>query len=298
MRFLAFALALGCSAAPRPAPVIVSVEVRETERRAPGMMDAAMELIDGNVGGLVHLEQVRAHPTTWSITRLGGYGKLCEDLGLDPIFDVDEFFVAAPDVGSCIETVVLRHHLSPERVEQTFAELRKNSREPAVFVAGLSVPAIAVRTRERPQVIFAPRPDHIVMVPRAEFVRAAAFVRATPLPPSRDGEAWIGWGSAAGWPLLGTFVQGLVIPSADVTTYLGERHVMHARAHATSPAEARTSADRLQRLTDRVLRLPIVGAMILDPIDFRVKGSDVFTDIALRPSEHEWLLAQMDDGCW
>jgi hypothetical protein len=73
---------------------------------------------------------------------------------------------------------------------------------------------------------------------------------------------------------------------------------MHARADATSPEAARNNAAILQRLTDRVLRMPIVGAMLFDPIDFRVDGSAVVTDLSLRPDEHEWLLAQMDDGCW
>ena len=65
------------------------VEVQQNERRAPGMMDAAMELIDANVGALIHLDRVREHRAAWNITRLGGFDKLCDDAGLDPVFDVD-----------------------------------------------------------------------------------------------------------------------------------------------------------------------------------------------------------------
>jgi hypothetical protein len=298
MRYLPLCLALGCTAAPRPPAPIVAVEVRETERRSPGLMDAASELIEANVGALVHLDRVREHPTTFSIARLGGYEKLCEDAGLDPIFDVDRFFVAAVDLGSCRETIVLRHHLSPARVDEVFERLAKNSKEPAAHITGLGTRAIAVKTRERPQVVFAPRPDHLVLIPRDAVERAGAFMRALALPPPQKGEAWAGWGSDGGWPLLGKFVPGLVIPSASIVTYLGERHVMRARAHAVSPAAAKNNAAILQRMTDSVLRMPLIGAMLLDPIDFHVDDGDVVTEISLRPAEHQWLLAQMDEGCW
>jgi len=165
-------------------------------------------------------------------------------------------------------------------------------------VTGLGVHAIAVRTREHPQVVFAPRPDHLVLIPRDAVARAGAFLRATALPGSREGEAWAGWGSQEGWPRLSEFAPRLAIPTASLVTFLGERHVTHARAGAVSPEAARSNAAIFQKLTDSILRMPIVGAMLFDPIDFRVEGSDVVTDISLRPAEDQWLLAQMDDGCW
>lgn len=298
MRVLVLTLVVGCTAAPRAPVMELPIAVREPERRAPGMMDAATEILDANVGGLVHLDLVRGHPRAWNITRLGGYDKFAEDAGLDAIFDVDRFFVSAIDLATCRQALVLRHHLPPARVAEVFATLAKNSKEPAARVTGLGVPAIAVRTRERQQVVLAPRPDHLVMIPRDVTELAGAFVRATPLPSSSNGEAWAGWGTEQGWPLLEAFVPGLVIPSASVTTYLGERHVMHVRAHARSAEQARTSAALLQRTTDAVLRMPIVGAMLFEPIEFRVVEDDVVTDISLSPSEHEWVLAQMSDGCW
>ena len=57
-------------------------------------------------------------------------------------------------------------------------------------------------------------------------------------------------------------------------------------------------APRLQQMSDAVLRMPLIGAMMIDPIDFHVEGTEVTTEIALHPAEHQWLLAQMKDGCW
>ena len=265
---------------------------------ATGMMDAAIDLAGGNVGALVHVDRLRGHPTTWPITRVAGFGKLLDDLGLDPIFDVERVFVTAGGVVSCRPVIVIRHRLDRARVEAAFEKLLDNSREPGAHVEGLGFPAVRVRTRKLKQLVIAPRPDHIVMLPFDQAKLASTFAGAAPLPPPKADEVWFGWSNESGWPPFPEIMSGFSLSGGSLTAFIGDKHTVKLRGWARSQTEARQNAALLQKAADSVLKLPIIGAMIVDPIEFRANGDEVSTDVVLGPSEHEWILAHMTDGCW
>jgi hypothetical protein len=263
-----------------------------------GMMDVAIEIAGGNVGGLIHIERLREHPTTWPVLRLGGLNKLFEDMGLDPIFDVDRAFVTASGVISCRPVLVVRHHLPRARVAQAFEQLLANSREPGARIDNLGFPAIRVRTRKLPQLVIAPRDDHFVMLPLGQSPLAADFVGGAPLPPPRDQEVWFGWSNEAGWPPFPPALDGFTLTNGTLKAYVGEKHIIKLRGWARTQTEATANAAILQKAADSVLRLPVIGSMIMDPIDFHAVGDEVAADVVLGPPEHQWILAHMTDGCW
>src|SRR5262249_4414268 len=189
-----------------------------------GVMDVAELVAQGNVGVMIHVDRVRAHPSAWSITRLSGWGELLEDGGLDPIFDVDRVFIAAPAVVSCRPVLAFEHSLSEERVGAVMRALLDESESPRNWIEGLGFPAIEITPRKKPQLFFAPKKGLMVMIPIDRAPEARRFADATPLPPPAGGEAWTGWSNEAGWPTLPDALSTLALHDGRATFTLGSTH--------------------------------------------------------------------------
>ncbi|MGZ3452935.1 MAG: hypothetical protein ACXVEF_25230 [Polyangiales bacterium] len=291
---LACALTFGCST--RPVVIeTVHVEPQPVGTGEVGLMDAAYGAADANVGALIHVDVVRSHDTTWSITRLAGWGRFAENAGLDPIMDVDRVFVAAPNVISCSPVVVLRHH---GQNAAALEHLLSVSRVPGKRVKGLGFGAVAVTPNRLPLLVIAPDPQHLVMLPYAKRHRASSFADATALPGPVADEAWIGWSARYGWPPFPPQLEKFNLADGSLVARLGAKHVIELRGTAVSQASAEENAKLLQAAVDDVRDIPVIGGMIIDPIHFTATRDRVSAEIVLSPSSHQWFLGQMRDGCW
>ena len=300
---LALMFVVGCVARPREptATTKLSLQRGSFEVGQTGLMDAAVDVVGANVGALIHVEQIRGRPASWNITRLAGWGDLAEDLGLDAIADLDRVFIAAPAVISCQPAIVLRHHLPIARVDEALDQLVASSKKPARRILGLGFPAVVVATRKRSQVVFAPDASHVVMLPAEHLMRMSQFVSAKPLPAPIGDEAWIGWSNPSGWPPLPPMLEGFSIANGTLVARLGPKDVVELRGWAHSTSSARENARILQHAADQVSGIPVIGGMIMDPVEFTVRGGggdEVFAEIVLSPADHKWFLAHMAAGCW
>jgi hypothetical protein len=291
---IAVVVAIGCRAAsPKSVAIEPSPPPRLVEDKT-GLMDAAVAVIGGNVGALVHSDRLGTEPATWNVARVGGYGKFLDDAGLDPFVDVERVFVTATGVVSCRPIIVVQHRLAS--TDAVFERLLERSKSPGKRVAGLGV---YVRTRKAWQFVFAARPNALVMMPRDLAQFAEQFRDARPLPPPVGAELWVGWSNESGWPPFPGPLAGFSLTSGTMTTYATEtKHIVKLRGHARSQTSARENRDILQRAADSILKMPVIGAMLFDPIEFRVEGDEVATEVMLNPPEHQWILAHMTDGCW
>lgn len=298
MRWGPFALLLVCACSRVRAPVSsVSAPPLAPVEPTRGLMDAAVDIIGGNVGALVHMSRLSNEPTTWSVSRVGGFGRFLDDAELDASTDVERVFVTATNVVSCRPVIVVQHRLTT--TEAVFERLLAKSKPPGKRVVGLGVPAVYVKTRRTRQLVFAPRPNALVTMPRDLAPWAGHFIGSKPLPAPVSDELWFGWSNEFGWPPFPSALAGFSLTSGTLTTYATEKkHVIKLRGHAYSQTSARENRDILQRAADRVLKMPVIGAMLIDPIEFRVDGDEVATDVMLNPPEHQWILAHMTDGCW
>ncbi len=290
---IAIALFAGCRSTPRPVALVAPPPPVTIEAKT-GLMDAAVAVIGGNVGALVHSERLGSDPATWNIARVGGYGKFLDDAGLDPFVDVERVFITASGVVSCRPIIVVQHRLASTEV--VFERLLERSKSPGKRVPGLGV---YVRTRRSWQFVFAARSNALVMMPRDLAPYAEQFRNARPLPAPHDDEVWFGWSNASGWPPFPAPLAGFSLTSGTLTAYANtNKHIVKLRGHAYSQTSARENREILQRAADSILKMPVIGAMLFDPIEFRVEGDEVATEVVLNPGEHEWILAQMTDGCW
>jgi hypothetical protein len=294
MRWGLIAIVLtSCRSAPRPVAIEAPPPPATVEAKT-GLMDAAVAVIGGNVGALIHADRLGSEPATWNVSRVGGYGKLLDDAGLDPFVDVERVFVTATGVVSCRPIIVVQHRLAS--TDAVFERLLERSNPPGKRVPGLGV---YVRTRRSWQFVFAARKNALVMMPRDLAPYAEQFRDDKPLPGPVGDELWFGWSNESGWPPFPGPLAGFSLTSGTMTTYATEKkHIVKLRGHAYSQTSARENRDILQRAADSILKLPVIGAMLFDPIEFRVEGDEVATEVVLNPPEHEWILAHMTDGCW
>jgi len=289
----AMVIALGCRSTPRAVAIVAPPAPAYVEAKT-GLMDAAVAVIGGNVGALVHASKLGSEPATWNVGRVGGYGKFLDDAGLDPFADVERVFVTASGVVSCRPIIVVQHKLAS--VEPVFERLLERSESQGMRVGNSGV---YVRTRRSWQYVFAARKNALVMMPRDLASYAAQFADARPLPGPVSDELWFGWSNESGWPPFPGPLAGFSLTSGTMTTFsTGNKHIVKLRGHASSQTSARENREILQRAADSILKMPIIGAMLFDPIEFRVEGDEVATEVVLNPAEHEWVLAQMTDGCW
>jgi hypothetical protein len=293
------AIAIGISCARPAGPIgLVRVAPIAVDDQAHGVMDVAELVARGNVGVMIHVDRVRPHPSAYSITRLSGWGDLLEQGGLDPIFDIERVFIAAPAVVSCRPVIAFEHTLGEERVGAVMRALLDESHSPRNWVEGLGFPAIEITPRKKPQLFAAPKPGLMVMMPIDYANEARRFVDATPLPPPAGREAWTGWSNEAGWPTLPEALSTLALHNGRATFILGSTHSIALVGFSPTIDQARADAALLTKVAEEKLRIPGVGMRILDPAVFTSNGTTVSGTMRLLPSDLEWILGQMNGPCW
>jgi hypothetical protein len=146
--------------------------------------------------------------------------------------------------------------------------------------------------------VIAPTSSLLVMLPARSANDAAAFVGARPLPAPVGNEAFVGWSNEAGWPVLPSVLSALVLRKGRASFALGDVHYLTLTGESPTPETAAADAALLTKVSEEKLRIPGIGARILDPVIFTSSGTSLSGTMRLLHGDLEWILGQMTGPCW
>lgn len=274
-------LGVGCATplpppAPRPAPE-VPVSAAELAR---GTMRA-------KVGALLHVERLRAILAASATERLGDWGEIARDLGLDPMRDVRRVFVTSTHALGDRSAIVIDADAAPSFLR---AKLAAASGQALVGTP----PRATLRLADGTQVTVAIG-DLIVAVPSWDESALDAFAAPTRLPDPVGDEAasFFAFDLASTLGTLPRWPSTMVAAQAFITLTPGGGGRIRFDGRSTSPEQARADAEALSAEARRLLTvdLKLFDLELLTPPAFSSEAEAVNMTTTLTPEELGWLLA-------
>ena len=259
--------------------------------------EMAREIVQGEIGVLVHVDRVRKHKLAPRLQTLPGVGDTFEGTGIEPLRDVDRIFVAAKDA-SDREAVIMvaEHHVPPEKVKAAMQAMVDKSGEDGGFLTDYPVPAARVSVRGRKSVILAVN-DTLMVVTSEVYAKGAAVLGKTGGLPMPNGKAAVTARANKPSESLKAKYAPAIPPTiehatAEVTLGNDGGAFVNVVGQSTSAEQAKADATELTHNLEQAasVKVSVVRIRVFEPIAFHADGDQVKGERKIARSELERLI--------
>jgi hypothetical protein len=275
---------VACDSVERPPP-----KTPEPDASPENAAEIARDVVRGRAGALFEVRRFRFHLGGRAIGRLAQWGPSLEELGLDPLMDVDRAFVTSEHALSDGGIAVLEMAASDAEVGGALASggLTTN--------AGAAYPAVHVNlpTGES-RVVALVRPGLVVVAPTYHESRLDVLRTRSRLPhiPGRAAARFFAFDPASSLGSTPLWPSTIHAAHAELEFNDNGGAVIRFFAESASDAQASRDAEALTKEAHRLLALDlgIFEMHLLDPPSFHAQGRRVIMQTGLLPGDVDWLL--------
>ena len=276
---------LGCASA-RSAPTELVPALADAPETAA---EIARDIVHGRTGCLIEVRRFRFHTSGAAIGRLAQWGPSLEELGLDPLFDVERAFITSEHALSDAGIAVLETTKSDAEIASALA------RSGLIDGSRGAFPATYVKLEDgEARVVALVRPGLLVVAPTWQKDRLGPLRTRARLPRVYGGAAaqFFAFEPASSVGGVPRFPSTIRAAHAELAFNGAGGARIAFFAESASRAQAARDAAALTEEAHRLLSvsLGLFDMHLLDPPTFRAEGSRVVMEAGLLPSDVDWIL--------